>query len=891
MGLERYRAKRDLKRTPEPSGAKSKRANAPLIFVVQRHKASHLHYDFRLEIRGTLKSWAVPKGPSMAPADKRLAMMVEDHPYDYKDFAGIIPEGNYGAGIVEIWDHGTYEPLDLPEGKDPETFLMSMLHKGSMKVVLKGRKLKGEFALVRLRKADEKSWLLIKHRDKYAVEEYDSERETPKNSPINKALLAAGKKPGARAKKEATRPKVLKASAPLAVPQPVTAKHFSLRGLGRAAKVTDPIKPMLASPDVQPFDDPGWVFEIKWDGYRAVAETGGKNLRLYSRNGLSFIEAYPDVVKELRAIRKRMVLDGEIVAINDRQRPDFQLLQHASLDPSTHLIYNVFDILELDGKDLTHLPLVERKKKLRAAIKDGVHVRYCDHVEAEGKAFFAAAVKQDLEGIIGKRKDSIYSKGVRGRNWVKIKNHNSQEAVIGGYTAPRNSRKHFGALLLGVYEKGKLVYVGHTGTGFDGRSLNELMAMMKPLVRTTSPFSTKVDANQPPVWIKPELVCNVKFSEWTRDGHMRHPVFLGLRADKDALSVTKEPMTPKKKTSKADKTVASAKTSRNTKVTAKDKAGRASPATGEEGPNQRDVKVGRNTVNLTNLNKVFWPKEGYTKGDVLDYYERMHTLLLPHLKDRPQSLFRTPNGLKGPGFYHKDAGGAAPTWVPSVHVPSDSRGGATIDYILCNDLGTLLYMANMGCIEINPWASRKQQLLKPDYIVMDLDPSDKNTFDHVVEAALAVKVILDRIKVKGFCKTSGSSGLHIYIPTGARYTYEQLAPFAKDIMLVVQGMLPKTTTLERSLAKRDKRKIYLDHLQNRKGQTVASVYSIRPKPGATVSTPLKWSEVRLGLDPRAFTMKTTPTRCAKLGDLFHGVLEKTSFNLLKAVAALEKLRS
>lgn len=888
MGLEKYRAKRDLTRTPEPGGAKNKKAKSSLIFVVQRHKASHLHYDFRLEMSGTLKSWAVPKGPSMAPADKRLAMMVEDHPYDYKDFAGIIPEGNYGAGIVEIWDHGTYTPLDLPEGKDPETFLMHMLHSGLLKIVLKGRKLKGEFALVRLRKADEKSWLLIKHRDKYAVEEYNSELETPKNSPINKALAAAGKKTGARKKRTAKPSKVAKASAPLAVVERPVGKRFTLRGVGSAVKVKDPIRPMLASPDVKPFDDPDWVFEIKWDGYRAVAETGGKDLRLYSRNGLSFLEAYPDVVDELRTIRKRMVLDGEIVAINDRQRPDFQLLQHASQEPSTHLVYYVFDLLELDGKDLSHLPLLERKKKLRAALEDGTHVRYCDHVEEAGKAFFNVAVKQDLEGIIGKRADSLYAKGVRGKNWVKIKNHRSQEAVIGGYTAPRNSRKHFGALLLGVYEKGEFVYVGHTGTGFDDRSLSDLMAKMKPLVRATSPFSTEVDANQPPVWVKPKLVCNIKFTEWTRDGHMRHPVFLGLRTDKEATAVKKEAMTPKK-ISKAKKTTA-ANERKGSKVPKTTRKAKSAPAADDaDEPNERDVKVGRNTVHLTNLKKIFWPKEGYTKGEVLDYYERMHAVLLPHLKDRPQSLFRTPNGLKGPGFFHKDAGGAAPSWVPSVKVPSDSRGGDTIDYILCNDLGTLLYMANQGCIEINPWASRKQHLLKPDYLVMDLDPSDKNTFDHVVEAALAVKVVLDRIKVEGFCKTSGSSGLHIYIPTGARYTYTQLAPFAKDIMLVVQSMLPKTTTLERSLAKRDKKKIYLDHLQNRKGQTIASVYSVRPKPGATVSTPLRWSEVKLGLDPKVFTIDTIPARVKKVGDLFADVLKPGKFDLPKAKAAIQQL--
>jgi bifunctional non-homologous end joining protein LigD len=880
MGLQNYRAKRDLKRTPEPRGTTTKTKGAPLIFVVQRHKASHLHYDFRLEMRGTLKSWAVPKGPSMDPKDKRLAMMVEDHPFDYKDFAGLIPEGNYGAGIVEIWDRGTYAPLGMPEGKDAETFLMRMLHGGSIKIVLKGKKLRGEFALVRM-KGEDKSWLLIKHRDRYAVDRYNSEDETPKNSPINK-FLASSERSAQRRKGPPGKSAAVKSAAPVAMAVPM--KRFSVRGMGSAHKVKDPIRPMLASGDVRAFDDPGWLFEIKWDGYRAMAETG-KDLRFYSRNGLSFLNAYPEVVAELYTFKRNMVLDGELVAINTHDRPDFQLLQHAGGDPSTHVVYYVFDLLELDGKDLTRLPLVERKRKLKAVLSSehGNHIRYCDHVMERGIDFFAAAVEQDLEGIIGKRADSTYHKGVRGKSWVKIKHHHTQEAVIGGYTAPRNSRKHFGALLLGVYRNDQLVYAGHTGTGFDARTLDALMAAMKPLVVKTSPFSGKVDANMPPVWVKPQLVCNVKFTEWTRGGHMRHPVFLGLRADKAATDVRKEPIAMKRTTKPSPKSakVAPPKGKRTSKALVRSEA--------QEDANVRDVRVGRNTVHLTNLNKLYWPTEGITKGDVLRYYEQMHTVLLPHLKDRPESLFRTPNGIVGPGFFQKDAGGAAPAWVPSVKIPSDSRDGAAIDYLLCNDLGTLLYMVNLGCIEINPWSSRKQHLLKPDHLVMDLDPSDRNTFDHVVEAALAVKVVLDRINVKGHCKTSGSSGLHIYIPTGGRYTYEELAPFAKNIMLVVQRMLPDTTTLERSLAKRDKRKIYLDHLQNRKGQTIASVYSVRPKPGATVSTPLKWNEVKPGLDPKRFTIGTVPARVKKLGDLFKGVLEASAFDLKKAQADINSL--
>jgi bifunctional non-homologous end joining protein LigD len=407
------------------------------------------------------------------------------------------------------------------------------------------------------------------------------------------------------------------------------------------------------------------------------------------------------------------------------------------------------------------------------------------------------------------------------------------------------------------------------------------MGLMKPLVRKTSPFDGAVDANMPPVWLRPSLVCQVKFTEWTRDGHMRHPVFLGMRPDKDAKDVHREIMATKR----INAPIGSLPGSRSGRTR---KAERTA-GTASEKPNERDVKVGGHTVHLTNLNKVYWPKEGITKGDVLDYYERMHRVLLPHLKDRPQSLYRTPNGMKGRGFFQKDAGGAAPAWVPSLKIPSDSRGGASVDYILCNELGTLLYLVNLGCIELNPWTSRKGSLLKPDHVVLDLDPSDGNSFDDVVEAALAVKVVLDKIGVKGWCKTSGSSGLHIYIPTGGRYTYDQLAPFAKNMMRVVEELLPGSTTLERSLAKRDKKKIYLDHLQNRKGQTLASVYSIRPRDGATVSTPLLWKEVEPGLDRGAFTIHTVPERVEKLGDLFEDVLKGKGFALGKALKALDEL--
>jgi len=884
MSLTKYRAKRDLKKTPEPSGGATKK-DGPLIFVVQRHKASHLHYDFRLEVRGVLKSWAVPKGPSLDPADKRLAMMVEDHPYDYKDFKGVIPEGNYGAGIVEIWDHGTYTPLGLPKGKDAETALMHGIKSGSVKVVLKGRKLKGEFALVRMKKAGEKAWLLIKHRDEYAVDGYDSETETPKSSPINKALAKQEKHvkkrtvgPKTSAKKKPTNdgPSTKKKSTQRASASAnkASARRVQLPGLAHASKIKNGVKPMLATLGEESFDDDEWLFEIKWDGYRAVAETNGKNTRLYSRNGLSFLDAFPAVAKDLQTIKKKMILDGEVIAVNEHGHPDFQLLQHAAKEPSTAIAYQVFDIIELDGKDLSDLPLLERKKILQKELPKSDHIRYCDHVKERGKEFFKVVKAQDLEGVIAKRMDGRYLKGVRSKSWLKIKNHHSQEVVIGGWTAPRNSRKHFGALLLGVYDGGKLRYVGHTGTGFDQRALKELAAAMAPLERKTSPFTGEVEANGIPTWVTPKLVANVKFTEWTRDRILRHPVFLGLRVDKDAKSVHAEK--PKLNTAAA----------RKNSATPEQVKKKAAKKTDE---NTLDKKVGRHTVHLTNQNKVFWTKEGYTKGDVVNYYENMATVLLPHLKDRPQSLYRTPNGIKGKGFFQKDAGDAAPSWVRTLKVPTDSRGGDVINYILCNDAATLLYMANLGCIELNPWTSRKQHVDRPDHLVMDLDPSEGNDLDDVVEAALAVKVVLDRIGLKGFCKTSGSTGIHVYIPLNGRLTYDALAPVAKDIMRVVHSMLPKTTTLERSLAKRGKSQIYLDHLQNRKGQTVASVYSIRPKPGATVSTPLEWDEVKLGLDLRDYNIKTVPKRVKEKGDLFKGVLAIPRYSMSAVRNELKEL--
>lgn len=861
MSLARYRAKRDLQVTPEPKAVK-RAGKGTLRFVVQRHKASHLHYDFRLEMDGVLKSWAVPKGPSLSPDDKRLAMMVEDHPYAYKDFKGVIPEGHYGAGIVEIWDQGTYEPLREHDVPTSEKELLKDLRQGAIKFTLHGRKLKGSFALVKLKDGrTPNAWLLIKHRDAFAVDgPYDSEAETPRSSPINKALAREGKAVRAKARSGGV---VRKAAAPAARPAPVPR---AARALGKAAKLAHYIHPMLCKQRADAFDDPAWLFEIKWDGYRAIAETGPR-LRLYSRNGLSFQQAYPTVWNALGRIKQRLVLDGEIVALDRAGKPSFQLLQNVPEHPGTPVVYQVFDLLEVDGERLDALPLIERKARLRRVLRANGILRYSDHVVGDGQAFFQLTKERGLEGMIAKRADAPYLRGTRSSNWLKIKHHAAQEVVIGGYTAPRGGRQHFGSLLLGAYEGNTLHYIGHTGTGFDHATLRSLFQRMQPLVRATSPFAGHVKPNAPAVWLKPHLVANVSFTEWTKDGSMRHPVFQGLRVDKAARDVHRERPTTM------------AKQKQTTSKRAATKAA-ADPA------NERTVQANGQAVHLTNQHKVFWPKEGFTKGDVVDYYDRMSKWILPHLKDRPQSLKRNPGGIADPGFYQKDAGADTPEWVRTVRVPSKSRGGP-IDYILCNDRAALLYLANLGCIELNPWPSRVQHLDKPDHVVMDLDPGPRSTFDDVVEAALAVHTLTTAIGAKAFCKTSGASGLHVYLPTHARYTYTELAPFMALLAQQVQALLPTTTTLERSIAKRNGR-LYLDHLQNRQGQTLASVYSIRPVEGATVSTPLEWKEVRPGLDRTQFTLRTVPQRVQRKGDLFRGV-HGAGLDLRKCLRKLEAL--
>ena len=502
-------------------------------------------------------------------------------------------------------------------------------------------------------------------------------------------------------------------------PSTARARPRSVRSR-RNTKLAHFIPRMLATPHDAPFSDPDWIFEIKWDGYRAVGEITGGEARLYSRNGLSFLELYPTIADELRKIKVDVVLDGEIVVFNEENKPDFQKLQQYDNHPALPIAYYVFDCLSYKGKSITHLPLTERKEIARNALTKSKVIRYSDHVGEDGVSFFAHVAAMDLEGMIAKRASSTYLPGKRTREWLKIKNHNTQEAIIAGFTAPRGSREYFGALILGIYKGKKLVYIGHTGTGFTSAVLREVYETLKPLQRSTSPFQEKVNVNAPVTWVEPQVACALKFTEVTEEGILRHPVFLGLRMDKSAREVNSlDPVAKKRPASSSKKTV---------KKSVKQK-GAESNKTVVSGESL-NISANKQTVTITNPGKTYWPDEGITKGDVVEYYRRMSKWILPYLKGRPQSLRRTPNGIRDKGFFHKDAGHNTPAWVQTVSIASESAK-KNIEYILCNNKATLLYLNNLGCIELNPWNSRVETPDHPDYMVMDLDPSDENTFGQV----------------------------------------------------------------------------------------------------------------------------------------------------------------
>jgi bifunctional non-homologous end joining protein LigD len=776
--LAEYRRKRDPGKTPEPFKSRKERRKAPL-FVVQRHDARRLHYDFRLERDGALASWAVPKGIPLEPGGRVLAVHVEDHPLDYANFEGEIPKGQYGAGTVEIWDLGTYELVE----EKPD---------GGLTVRLHGKRLEGTWTLVPAKlDGDPKNWLLIRKRD-------DS----------------AGKD-------------------------------------GSAGKGRRKYTPMLATLAESVPPGPGWLYEVKWDGYRALASlVAGEGVTLTSRRGNDLTERFAGVAGALpRAMRTPdCVLDGEVCALDERGRSSFSAMQQGKA--GTPIVYYVFDLLELEGEPLLDLPLTERRERLETILDRRNRTIRLSETFEDGEALYAAAEAQGLEGIVAKKADSRYQPGKRSRDWLKIKTHGRQEFVVAGYTKGQGRRaSKFGSLVLGVNRGARLEWVGNVGTGFNEREIERLLKLLEPLERPDSPFENppkmprvrKGDV----VWVEPELVAEVAFSEWTHDGHLRQPSYQGLREDKTAADVR------------------------------------------QELPIEDEIRSGNRVLKLSNLDKPFFT-EGITKGDLLAYYRAVAPVVVPHLRDRPFTLKRYPNGIEGDFFFQKDAPKGMPEWIKRAPVRVSTREKPrqtrVIQAPLVNDELSLLWMVNMGCIDLNTWYSRIDKPDRPDFVLFDLDPSADVGFPETVEVALLVKQVMDALGLESFPKTSGSKGMHVLVPVERRYTYTDTRRFAE----IVAGALARThrglVTTEWTKAKR--RGVLIDANQNGEGKTIASVYSVRPRTGAPVSTPVRWEEVTAELDPATFTMDAVLARVERYGDLYEGVL-KTKQRLEPALHALE----
>jgi len=810
--LSAYRAKRSLERTPEPGARAAVPAAKPGgLFIVHLHAATRLHWDLRLEMDGVLQSWAVPKGPSANPADKRLAVHVEDHPIEYGDFEGIIPEGNYGAGEVIVWDRGVWVPLEDPvEG----------LKKGKLLFELKGYKLKGKWTLVKLKKG-EKEWLLIKERDGYVSTDgaYSDESVL---SGMTVDELRAAKDRAAPLKRELTK---------LGAPE-------------RAVRVAD-TELMLAETREEPFSKAGWLFELKLDGYRVRAAREDGEAKLVSRKGHDLTAAFPEIARAIAALPyDGLILDGELVVADDAGRPSFARLQNrAKLSRlpeikraavETPATYYVFDLLAFEGYDVRPLPLLKRKTILAKLLPRAGALRYSDHFEKEGEQLYEQVVKLGLEGVMAKKADAPY-RGGRSANWLKIRADRTDDFVVVGFSRPKGSRGGFGALHLAGYEDGKLVYAGRAGSGFTAQQLSEVGAQLDTLVRPTPPCEGPIPKGEDHVWVEPRLVVEVRYKEWTPDGLLRQPVFLRMRDDKEPKDCVI------RGSGKGEEGRGDAEPDPPTLL--------ASPF-----PLPREVK-------FSNLDKIFWPEQKYTKGDLIEYYRAISPWLLPYLKDRPVVLTRYPDGIAGKSFFQKDAPAFIPDWMRTERMWSEDTK-RDIDYFVCDDVESLLYLANMGTIPLHVWGSRVASLEQPDWCILDLDPKEA-PFKDVVTVARAARELCEEIELPCFVKTSGSSGLHVLLPLGRQCTYEQARTLGGLLARVIAGELPEIATITRQVGKRGGR-VYLDWVQNGHGRLLVAPFSVRPLPGAPVSMPLKWSEVTPKLDFRAFTIANAPARMKKL---------------------------
>jgi bifunctional non-homologous end joining protein LigD len=775
----------------------------------------------------------VPRGPSLDPAEKRLAVHVEDHPLDYADFEGVIPAGNYGAGAVIVWDKGVWIPVEDPDAG---------LERGKLLFDLRGYKLGGRWTLVRTRRPRQtepgREWLLIKKPDAHA----DPAGERP---PSEQSVMSG-----------------LTVEELGEAPERARRLREEVAQLGAPARRVDPkrVAPMLCRPIDAPFSDPGWLFELKYDGYRLLAAAEGGEPLLRYRKGSDVTALFPEVAAAVASLPyASLLVDGEVVVFEDGGHTSFQRLQlrtmlsrardiaRAAVEHPASLV--VFDLLAFEGHDLRGLPLSERKRLLREVLPAAGLLRYADHVEGRGEELYDKVVEMGLEGIVAKRADSTY-RGERSDHWRKLRVDHVDDFAVVGYTAPRGSRAGLGALLLALRDVGRWTYAGRVGTGFDHAMLNDLHRRLDALPRWTPPFASPVSGDKA-TWVHPTLVAQVRYREWTRDGAVRMPVFLGLRADKEP-----------------------------------EQCERPSPPSGDDPPPPPQVvdEPSRREVPLTNTDKVFWPEEGYTKGDLIDYYRRMAPHILPYLRDRPVVLTRFPDGIDGKSFYQKDAPEWVPDWIRTMTLWSE-HSQRDIHYFVCDDADSLAYLANLGTIPLHVWSSRVDTLAYPDWCILDLDPKGA-PFAHVRRCAVAIRRLCEEIELPTYVKTSGSTGLHVLIPLGARYTYEQSRTLGGLLARIVEHELPDIATTTRTVGARGG-KVYLDYLQNAHGQLLVAPYSVRPLPGAPVSMPLAWREVNAKLRMSAYDLRSAPRRVARWkGDPLVGVLDDQP-DLARALELLE----
>ncbi|MGH7652851.1 MAG: DNA ligase D [Gemmatimonadaceae bacterium] len=833
--LATYRAKRSPDRTPEPMGSGP---GAPSnLFVVHKHAARNLHFDLRLEMDGVLRSWAVPKGPSYDMADKRLAVKVEDHPIEYGDFEGNIPTGNYGAGGVIVWDRGEWIPLEpWREG----------LEKGKLLFELKGYKLHGKWTLVKIKKS-EKDWLLIKERDSYVKSPGDQFPEESVLSGLTVDEVMAGAGPGAKIRK------LLEAS-----DAPRT--HVDARK----------VEAMHCETADAAFTRDDWLFELKLDGYRLIASKSKGEALLLTRNGNDYTGVFPEIARAVKALPyDECIIDGEVVVSDEKGLPSFAKLQQrgrlsSAMDirraavelPAT---FYAFDLLAFEEFDLRKLPLKERKSLLAEAVPKLGALRWLDHIETEGEAFLEQVTAMGLEGIVAKKSNSKYRGGHSG-DWLKIKAEKTGDFVIVGYTRPKGSRSHLGALQLADLVDGTLVYAGRVGTGFNDELLKELKSLLDPierkeascagpmLSRDGSPSkSDQIPDTKTTTWVDGVHVCEVRFREWTPDGLLRHAAFLRLRYDKRAHECERQGWGA---AGRGNGEEGSGKGEAENEVVALEP-----PLPPPKAPVQKNIA-------FTNLKKIYWPADKLTKGDLVDYYRAVSKWMLPYLANRPVVLTRFPDGIDGKSFYQKDAPVFAPEWMRTIPIWSEDTQ-REIRYFICDCEEALLYLANMGSIPLHIWASREDSLELPDWCVIDLDPKEA-PFSDVIRCGQTLHRVCEGVGLPNYVKTTGKTGLHILLPLARQCTYEQSRMLGELLARIVLCELNDIATITRHVTKRGD-KVYFDYLQNRHGQTIVAPYSVRPLPGATVSMPLVWEEVNNSLDPRTFTIKNAVDRMENLG--------------------------